>query len=264
MIDPIFWIAYMILGALAGLAGGIGLGGGIIIVPALLLFFTWQNFPADILMHIAVATSLCTIIFTAISATYAHHKNKNILWEQVLLLTPGIVVGAIFGALVADYLSSHTLQKIFGIFEIFVAYQMAFKQQVTTSNHKLPGTKGMILTGNGIGSLSTILGIGGGTLTIPFLTWCRIDIHKAIGVSSACSLPIAISGTLAMTFTGLDYNTLPQHNIGYIHWPAALTILSTSILFAPVGVRLTKNLPAKTLKNILAVCLAGIGFKMLF
>ena len=258
------WAAYLVLGAFAGLVGGLlGLGGGILIVPSLLLLFMWQDLSVDILMHLAVATSLFTIIFTSVSSSYAHHKHKAVLWRQVFLLTPGIIIGAVFGAFIADQISSDILRRLFGIFEILVACQIGFSVE-PKAKRALPAHNGMFVAGGGIGSLSTILGIGGGTLTMPFLIWCHVDIRKAVATSSACSFPIALAGTLAMIFAGLDSKSLPEDSIGYVYWPAAILIIITSVLFAPIGARLTHSMPVSSLKRIFAIVLGCVGLRMLF
>jgi len=262
--DLIIWSAYLMLGVIAGLVGGLlGLGGGILIVPALLFLFIWQGMPADILMHLAVATSLFTIVFTSISSSYAHHKHRAVLWSQVFLLTPGIIIGAVLGAFFADHISSDFLRRLFGVFEILIACQIGFSVK-PTAHRSLPGRNGMLIAGGAIGTLSTILGIGGGTLTVPFLVWCHIDIRKAVATSSACGFPIALAGALAMIFTGLDSTSLPENSIGYVYWPAAILILITSVLFAPVGAKLAHSMPVESLKRVFAVVLACVGLRMLF
>ena len=262
--DLFVWSAYLMLGVIAGLVGGLlGLGGGILIVPALLFLFIWQGMPVDILMHLAVATSLFTIVFTSISSSYAHHKHQAVLWPQVFLLTPGIIIGAVFGAFLADYISSDILRRLFGVFEILVACQIGFSVK-PSAQRSLPGRNGMLIAGGGIGTLSTILGIGGGTLTVPFLVWCHVNIRKAVATSSACGFPIALAGTLAMIFIGRDSPSLPENTIGYVYWPAAILILVTSVLFAPVGAKLAHSMPVDSLKRIFAIVLACVGLRMLF
>jgi len=262
--ELLIWPAYLVLGVIAGLVGGLlGLGGGILIVPSLLFLFIWQGMPTEILMHLAVATSLFTIIFTSISSSFAHHKHQAVLWSQVLLLTPGIIIGAVFGAFIADYISSDILRRLFGVFEILVACQIGFSVK-PSAQRSLPGRNGMLITGAGIGTLSTILGIGGGTLTVPFLIWCHVDIRKAVASSSACGFPIALAGSLAMIFTGLNSTSLPENSIGYVYWPAAVMILITSVLFAPVGAKLAHSMPVDSLKRIFAIVLACVGLRMLF
>lgn len=262
--DLYIWSAYLMLGVIAGLVGGLlGLGGGILIVPALLFLFIWQGLTADILMHLAVATSLFTIVFTSISSSYAHHKHQAVLWSQVFLLTPGIIVGAVLGALLVDHVSSDILRRLFGIFEIFIACQIGFSVK-PTAQRSLPERNGMLIAGGGIGTLSTLLGIGGGTLTVPFLIWCHVDVRKAVATSSACGFPIALTGTLAMIFTGLDSTSLPENSIGYVYWPAAILILTTSVLFAPVGAKLAHSIQVESLRRVFAIVLACVGLRMLF
>jgi uncharacterized protein len=258
------WFAYLALGMIAGLFGGLlGLGGGILIVPALLFLFIWRGLPTDILMHLAVATSLFTIVFTSISSSYAHHKHQAVLWPKVFLLTPGIIIGAVLGALLADHISSDILRRLFGFFEILVAFQIGFSVK-PAAQRSLPERSGMLIAGGVIGALSTILGIGGGTLTVPFLVWCHVDIRKAVATSSACGFPIALTGTLSMIMTGLDSSYLPENSIGYVYWPAAILILITSVLFAPVGAKFAHTMPVNSLKRVFAIVLGCVGLRMLF
>lgn len=255
--------AYLVLGAVAGLiAGLLGLGGGIVIVPALLFIFIQMDFPAPVLMHLAVATSLATIFFTAISSVLAHHRQGAVLWPVVKLLVPGIVIGALVGAAVADYLPSESLRTLFGVFEILVACQIGFGLR-PNSKRQLPGNAGMYMAGGVIGSLSTILGIGGGTLTVPFLVWCNVNIRNAVAVSAACGLPIALAGGAALAVAGHNNEYLPPHSLGYIYWPAALCIVLASVMTAPIGARLAHTLPVATLKKIFALVLVIVGLKML-
>lgn len=261
---PIMLIAtYLVVGAIAGtFAGLLGLGGGIIIVPALFFVFMKQGLPADILMHMAVATSLATIIFTAISSTWAHHHHGAVRWPVVGLLAPGIIVGCFVGALVADQLKSDNLRVALGIFEILVALQISFNVK-PSGKRALPGKAALLITGSGIGALSTVLGIGGGTMTVPFLLWCNENIRNAVATSSACGLPIAIAGTAGMIATGWGHVSLPIWSTGYVYWPAAIVILFASVLTAPLGARLAHTLPVNILKKIFAVVIGLIGIRML-
>ena len=256
-------VAYLALGAVAGIIGGLlGLGGGIVIVPALLLVFIQQGFPTESLMHLAVATSLATIVFTSVSSTWAHHRKLAVDWKIVRFLAPGIVLGAFLGAVIADRTDSDSLRVLFGIFEVLVALQI-WTGITPGAMRQLPRKPGMIFAGGGIGMLSTILGIGGGTLTVPFLLWCNVNIRNAVATSAACGFPIALAGCIAMIITGWNRPGLPENTLGYVFWPAALGILVTSILTAPMGARLAHRLPVQTLKRIFAIVLAGIGIRML-
>ncbi len=255
---------YLLLGCMAGMIGGLlGLGGGIVIVPAVLFLFIQQDFPAEILMHMAVATSLATIIFTSMSSTIAHHSRGAVLWQQVKLLVPGIMIGGILGAVIADHMQSDFLRLGFGIFELFVAFQIWFSIK-PSAQRELPQKKGMVVAGGGIGALSTLLGIGGGTITVPFLVWCNVNMRNAVATSAACGLPIAVVGTAAMIFTGWNNEYLPYGAIGYVYWPAAVVIVVTSILFAPLGAKLAHKMPVVMLKRIFAVVLACVGLVMLY
>ncbi|MBI4005037.1 MAG: sulfite exporter TauE/SafE family protein [Gammaproteobacteria bacterium] len=256
-------LAYLLLGAIAGVVGGLlGLGGGIIIVPALLYLFIRQGLPAEILMHLAVATSLVTIVFTSISSTFAHHRRRAVLWPQVKLFVPGIIVGGVLGAMIVDHISSDNLRIAFGIFEILVAIQIGFAVE-PSAHRELPGFGGMFVAGGGIGTLSTVLGIGGGTLTVPFLLWCNVNIRNAVATSSASGLPIALVGAIAMIITGWNSQSLPAGSIGYVYWPAAMFILVASIFSAPLGAHLTHTLPIKLLKRIFAFVVFCVGIRML-
>lgn len=255
--------SYLLIGLLAGVIGGLmGLGGGIVIVPALYFLFVWQGFPAEFIMQLAVATSLATIIFTAVASTRAHHLRGAVMWSAVRGLTPGIVPGAILGGFVVALVPSDVLRVAFGLFEIAVAAQIAFGAK-PPPQRTLPGRGGQFAAGGVIGSLSAILGIGGGTLTVPFLLWCNAGIHKAVATASACGLPIALVGTVTLIISGWQRPELPPDSLGFVYWPAALAIIIASFIAAPWGVRLAHALPVPVLKRVFAVVLAIIGLRMI-
>ena len=256
-------IIYAVTGVFAGLIGGmLGLGGGIIIVPILHYLFIQQGFPPAIIMHLAVTTSLATIIVTSVSATYAHHQKAAVLWPVVKQIAPGILVGASLGAVLADSLSSNTLRIVFGVFEILVAIQIGLELKPKAKT-QLPETTGLIGSGAGIGLFSTLLGIGGGTLTVPFLLWCNVNIRNAVAVSSACGFPIAVTGTTALIIAGWNNTSVPINSLSYLYWPAALSIIAMTVFFAPMGARLAHYLPVTTLKRIFALLLMIVGLRML-
>jgi hypothetical protein len=256
-------VIYALTGIFAGLMGGmLGLGGGIIIVPVLHYVFTQQGFASSVVMHQAVTTSLATIIITSFFATYAHHQKKAVSWAIVNRIAPGILLGACLGVLVADSLSSNILRIFFGLFEILVAIQIWFEIR-PISNISLPGTGGFIISGLGIGLFSTLLGIGGGTLTVPFLLWCNLNMRNVVAISSACSFPIAVAGTTAFVIAGWSNLDISTHSIGYLYWPAALIIIAMTIFFAPIGARLVYYLPIEILKRSFATLLMIVGIKML-
>jgi uncharacterized membrane protein YfcA len=256
-------LLYLALGAFAGLmAGLLGVGGGLIIVPVLAGIFQHQQMSAAVIMHLAIGTSLATIVVTSVSSVRAHHQRGAVLWPVVWRLTPGIVIGAWLGAAVADALPSAVLSKIFAVFVLVVAAQMAFGAK-PAPHRELPGAPGMLATGGVIGAVSAIVGIGGGSLTVPFLTWCNTAMRQAVATSAACGLPIALAGTIGFIVTGLNAAELPAWSLGYVYGPALVGVAFASMLSAPLGAKLAHTLPAEVLKKVFAVFLMLIGVKML-
>lgn len=254
----------LILGIVAGiLAGLLGVGGGIVIVPILVwVLSTHQNIPQIHLMHIAIATSLATIVITAISSIIAHQKHQAIEWDVVKKLTIGIVIGALSGAMIVNMISTEVLRVIFSLFVLIVALQMGFSVQPAPHRH-LPNWLGTNFVGILIGHLSALVGVGGGSLTVPFLVWCNLPMRHAIATSAACGLPIAVAGTLGFIITGWDYTNFATGQMGYVYLPAFLTIATASLLFAPLGAKLAHTLPVTLLKRFFALFLALVGIKML-
>lgn len=261
-----FWqtlFFYLAIGAATGvLAGLLGVGGGVIVVPALAWLFPLQGVTETVTTHLAIGTSLATIIVTSISSARAHHQRGAVLWPVFWWLAPGIVVGALLGSKVACALCSDTLRIVFGVFELLVAAQMGFG--VKPAPHRgLPGTPGMLTAGGVIGSVAAIVGTGGASLTVPFLTWCNTSIHKAVATSAACGLPIAVTGAIGFVFNGWHHPDLPAWSGGYVYGPAMLGIAAASMLSAPLGARLAYSLPTATLQKAFAGFLVIIGIKML-
>ena len=254
---------YLLLGAFVGVVAGLlGVGGGLIIVPVLILLFQQYGFSAGIITHLAVGTSLATIMLTSISSVRAHHAHGAVQWPVFLQLTPGIVIGTLAGALLASVISSASLKTFFGFFELAVALQMALELRPSAAR-SLPRLPGMSLAGSVIGAVSALVGIGGGTLTVPFLVWCNISMQKAVATSSACGLPIAVAGAVGFVLTGWQNPQLPAGSTGFVYWPAFFGIILTSMLTAPLGARLAHRLPSRTLKKVFAVFLAILGLRML-
>ena len=254
---------YLTLGLFAGvMAGLLGVGGGLIIVPTLAWIFHHQQVDDAIVMHLAIGTSLATIVVTSISSVRAHHRRGAVLWPIFWRLTPGIVVGAWLGAAIADALPSAVLSKVFAVFVLTVAAQMGFGAK-PAPHRELPGTTGMLTAGGVIGAVSAIVGIGGGSLTVPFLSWCNTAIRQAVATSSACGLPIALAGALGFVVTGLNAAGRPDWSLGYVYGPALVGITLTSMLSAPLGAKLAHTLPTEMLKKVFAAFLTLVGVKML-
>lgn len=257
-------ITYLLTGAAAGLmAGLLGIGGGLVIVPALALFFASQGFAAETLMHFAVGTSLATIIPISISSLLAHHRRNSVDWQAVRGLSPGIIAGALAGAWLARQLGSPGLALLFGVFEILVAVHLLIGKQAG-AHRALPGAAGLSVAGAVIGGVSAMLGIGGGTLSVPFLLWNRVDIRTAVGTAATCGLPIAIAGAAGFAISGWKVAAPAGLNSGFIYWPAVFWIALASVPMAPVGARLAHSLPRTMLQRVFALLLALIGLKMIF
>jgi uncharacterized membrane protein YfcA len=240
----------------------LGAGGGAVIIPPLVWIFHLNQVDDSIVMHLAIGTAMATIVVTALASIRAHHSRGAVLWTLVARLTPGIVVGALIGAAIADTLASDRLQLIFGVFILALALQIGFGLK-PSPHRNLPGIAGMSVTGALIGAVSSIVGIGGAAMTVPFLVWCNVPMRNAVGTSAACGLPIALAGTAGYIATGWDAAVLPAWSLGYVYLPALLCIVAASALFAPLGARLAHALPTGILKKIFATMLAIIGLRML-
>ena len=257
------WMSYLLLGAIAGtVAGLLGVGGGLIIVPVLAMLFAMQGMTPAIIMHVALGTSLASIVVTSLSSMRAHHKHAAVDWQTVFRLVPGILVGGWLGALLADRLDTAVLRTFFGVFECLVAIQMWFGMKVL-AHRQLPGLVGMSVAGMVIGAVSAVVGIGGGTMTVPFLTWCGVKIQRAVGTSAAIGLPIALAGASGYIASGFNKPGLPAYSSGYVYWLAFAGIVAASMLFAPLGARLAHSLPTAVLKRVFALLLAVLGARML-
>jgi len=257
------WAAYAVLGLLAGfVAGLLGVGGGLIIVPVLAFIFAAHHFPEQYVMHLALGTSLASIIFTSISSLRAHHAHAAVNWKVWREITPGVVTGTLLGTVLAAYLSAYFLKAFFVVFVFYVGTQMLLDIKPKPSR-ELPGLPGMFGAGNVIGAVSSLVGIGGGTLSVPFMTWCNIKLHQAIGTSAAIGLPIALAGAVGYVANGLAVNNLPAYSLGFVYLPALGAIVAASILTAPLGAKLAHRLPVKKLKKIFALLLYTLGIRML-
>lgn len=256
-------IGYLCLGAVAGtLAGLFGIGGGLIIVPALVFSFTLQGVAPEVLTHMAVGTSLATIIFTSLSSVKAHHAKGAVQWQVFKPLAIGIILGAALGAHTASELTGPVLQTIIGVFAIVIAFQMGLGL-VPSAARTLPDNGSLSVVGAVIGWASAIFGIGGGSLTVPYLSWCNVKMQQAVATSAACGLPIAISGALMNAYEGWSHPALPEYTLGFIYLPALIGIVSTSMIFAKLGAKLAHRLSQVVLKRIFALLLLGVGLKFL-
>lgn len=258
------WVlAYLALGGVVGLMAGLfGIGGGAIMVPVFTTFFSLQHFPEQHRLHMALATSMAAIIPTSIASLRAHNKRGAVRWDIVKKITLGVLVGTFGSALIAGFIPTLPLAIFFCVFMAYVALQMWLnvKPQPT---RQLPNQAGMTLAGLIIGAVSALVAIGGGSLSVPFMTWCNVKMQEAIATSSAIGLPIAVAGTLGHVISGWTVQGLPAYTIGFVFLPAMIVVSSVSVFTAPMGAKLAHTLPVPTLKKLFALVLIGLAAKML-
>ena len=255
---------YLLVGAIAGvLAGLFGIGGGLVIVPVLVITFGLMGMSETVLTHMALATSLTTIVFTSISSVKEHHNHGAVDWGLVKYLGAGIVVGTSAGVWLLSGVAGPVLQIAIGIFAYTMAAKMAFDLNPSASR-QVPGSAGLLASGGVIGFGSAWFGIGGGSFTVPFLTWVNVPMKRAVATAAACGLPIAITGAISNTVVGWGHQDLPDWTTGYVYWPAVLGIALTSVPCAKIGARLAHKLDAKMLKKGFALLLLVVGSKFLF
>lgn len=263
MIEFEWLLAFLVLGGVVGFfAGLLGVGGGGIMVPMLTTLFAWQQFPQDHIVHLALATSMTAIIATSIASLRTHHAHGGVLWPVVRRMAPGIVAGTFASAFLATRISSRALALFFAAFMAYVALQMLLNKKPKPSR-QLPGTWSLVGVGAVIGAISALVAIGGGTLTVPFLSRCNVRMPQAIGTSAAIGLPIAITGSLGYLASGWQVEGMPPLTFSYIYLPAVVAIILPSTLTAPIGARLAHRLPVATLKKLFAIVLIALSVKML-
>lgn len=259
-----WWLVYLLTGAFVGFfAGLLGIGGGLIIVPILITVFTAQDFPADRIIHLALGTTMAAIIFTSAASLRTHHQHRAVDWQIVRNITPGIFLGTFGGAALASSMTGQLLSIIFVIFIFYAATQMLLQFRPSPI-FQLPGKIGMLAAGSIIGALSSLVAIGGGLLTVPFLTLCKIKLQHAIGTAAAIGFPIALAGTVGYIANGyLQPETLPDHSLGYVYLPALFWLVSASMLTAPLGARFTHSTKTAIIRTIFVVLLYSLGIRML-
>lgn len=259
-----WWPVYLILGAVVGFfAGLLGIGGGLIIVPVLTFIFSAQHFPADRILHLALGTTMAGIIFTSVSSLRTHHLHGAVNWRVVKYITPGIIVGTLGGATLVSMLPSRILSIFFVVFIYFAATQMLLKIAPKPSR-KLPGRTGMFMAGSVIGAISSFVAIGGGLLTVPFLSRCNVKLQHAIGTAAAVGFPIAVAGAIGYIANGMAQSQpLPEYSLGYVYLPALGWIVLASTLTAPLGAKMTHSMRTTTLRRIFVMLLYLLGTKML-
>jgi uncharacterized membrane protein YfcA len=256
---PVFLAVGVVTGVVAGL---FGVGGGLVVVPVLAALLPRLGAAAPVLMQVAVGTSLATIAVTSVSSMGAHRRRDGVVWPLFWQLGTGIVGGALLGARIAHMLPSAVLQRAVGAGMLALAVQMAldFKPRGARA---VPGAPAVAACGAAIGGLSTLIGIGGGSMTVPLLSWWGLEMRKSVGTSAACGVPIAWAGALGFVLNGAGVAGRPPWSLGYVDLPAFAAIACTSLLTAPLGARLAHRLPPAVHRRGFAAFLTLVGLKML-
>lgn len=261
---PVLIALLLFLGLFAGfVAGLLGVGGGLILVPSLLYIFRTLGYEADNIMHLALGTSMATIILTGLSSAYAHHKRGSVRFDLVRTIGPGIVAGVMVGTYIADLLSGGALMMIFACALFFFAGVMFIPPK--TVPHEFAGPKQPLASAGGfvVGLVSALMGIGGATLNVPFMTLNGVSIHQAVGSASAMGILIAIPGAIGFMLIGLDATGMPPFSLGFVNWMALLAIAPLSIMTAPWGAHLAHKLPVRKLRAVFAVFILIVAMEML-
>ncbi|HRK40171.1 MAG TPA: sulfite exporter TauE/SafE family protein [Burkholderiaceae bacterium] len=265
LLEPLLIAELAVLGLCTGfLAGLLGIGGGMLLVPFITLILTGRGVTPDLAVKMAIATSMATIVFTSISSVRAHHKRGAVRWDVVKRLAPGIVLGsALASAGVFAVLKGTSLALFFAAFVSFSATQMLLDKKPAASR-TLPGTPGMLASGGVIGFLSGLVGAGGGFVSVPFMTWCNVAMHNAVATSAALGFPIALANAVGYVVAGQRVEGLPAGSVGYIFVPALAVVATASVLMAPQGVKAAHALPVKQLKRVFALVLYALAAYMLY
>ncbi|WP_024304437.1 sulfite exporter TauE/SafE family protein [Pseudogulbenkiania sp. MAI-1] len=251
-------------GALAGfLAGLLGVGGGLVIVPVVVGVLTSARLGGEHVQHLAVGTSLAVMVFTSFSSVLAHHRKGAVDWRIVRAMAPAIVAGTFVGSLLAGAIPGHVLRWFFVVYAYLIGLQMFFGAKPAASR-EMPGLVGQWSAGGVIGVISSWVGIGGGSMSVPFMSWCNVPVHTAIATSAALGWPIAVSGAIGYLMSGWQAPGLPWGALGFVYLPAMLALMLMTVLCAPLGARAAHALPVAGLKRVFAVLMAVMASQMLY
>ncbi len=257
-------LVFLCCGAVAGvLAGLLGVGGGIVIVPMLDIVFTSLGYPSTVIHQLALGTSLASIMVTSLSSSRAHAKRGAVHFDILKRITPGILVGTFCGGLIATHMPTLFLRAFFVVFLFCVSAQMLSGYR-PPATREMPGALGTAGAGGVIGLVSSFVGIGGGTLSVPFMTFCNVPMHHAVGTSAAIGFPIAVAGTIGYVTGGWGTPDLPSACLGFVSLPAFAGIACASFCTAPLGARLSHALPTARLKKGFACFLILVALRMLW
>jgi uncharacterized membrane protein YfcA len=264
-IEPLLVAKLVLLGCGTGfLAGLLGIGGGMLMVPFLTLMLSHRGVPDGVAVKLAIATSMATILFTSLSSVRAHHRRGAVRWDIVRGMAPGIVAGGLLaGAGAFALIKGQVLALVFALFVGFSATQMLLNRKPAPSR-QMPGPLGRVAVGTGIGFLSGLVGAGGGFVSVPFMTWCNVAIHHAVATSAALGFPIALANTVGYVIGGWSEPSLLPGQVGYLYLPALAIIATASVLTAPLGARAAHAMNVRKLKRAFALLLYALAAYMLY
>lgn len=259
-----WWPWYLVIGAGVGfIAGLFGVGGGLTIVPLLVMLFAAQSFAHEHLLHVALGTAMATMMFTSVSSMRAHHKHGAVRWRIVRYMAPGLMVGTFGGTLFAGAIPTRPLAVVFVCIVVIASLQIVMDVK-PRPNRQLPGPVGLFGAGSGIGAVSSLVSAGGGFMSIPLMLFCNVPVHHAVGTSAALGFPIALMGTFGYIVSGWDAAELPPHSLGFVYVPGTIAVALATVTFAPLGARTAHRLPVKILKRAFGVMLALLAMRMLY
>lgn len=255
---------YLFFGAIVGLLAGLmGSGGAMIMVPILHFTLARQGIAPELIHHMAIATAMANILFTSTITTYSHHKRGAVPWKTIAWMVPGILGGSFAGSYMTAYIPSAPLTMAFAVFLLYAALQMFVDIKPKASRH-MPGVAGQIGLGAVIGLLSGVLGIGGAAITLPILLVCGLPLLSVIASAGAFGFPIAVAGCTGYMLTAWGHPGLPAHSLGFIYLPALLGLIPASMVTAPLGVKLSHTLPVTLVKRGLGIFLCLMAFRMIY
>lgn len=258
-----WFTGYLAVGAAVGFfAGLLGIGGGAIMVPLLVMLFEAQGLPREHILHLAVGSGMATILLTSASSARAHAARGALRWDIVKTMTPGILIGGLIGSAVAGAIPTRLFALLFCI-TVYLASANMLLERKPKPSREVPGWRGMSVAGFVISATSAFAAIGGAFMTVPFLVWCNVPLLQAIGTAAAVGFPIAVAGSIGFVAAGLMQTGLPAWSVGYIYLPAFAGIAITSMLVAPAGVAMAHRLPTRVLRKIFAGLLFVMATKML-
>jgi uncharacterized membrane protein YfcA len=258
------WLAgYLAIGALVGVCAGLlGIGGGAIMVPLLVSLFEAQGIAREQVLHLAVGSSMATILFTSLSSVRSHAARGALRWDIVRGITPGILAGGLAGSAVASRIPTALFAVLFAA-TVFVAATNMLLERKPRPSRELPPLAGLLLAGFLISAISAFAAVGGAFLAVPFMLWCNVPLLQAIGTAAAIGFPIALAGSVGFAISGWNHAGLPAWSLGYIYLPATAGVAAASVLFAPLGVAIAHRLPTRLLRRLFAVLLYALSLRLI-